>query len=124
MLIKGLWSHIGQKSSINEASRESVADTGLMCRNIHTLRPPFVEHVTPEDVHAAALQYDRKIAGMRAPSAANIEAFDAAVEAVGAATAQLLESLVLRPSTSKHAREFANHTAHARAHAAGTAHPH
>jgi hypothetical protein len=88
-----------------------------MCRNIHTLRPPFVEQVTPEDVHAAALQYVRKIAGMRAPSAANIEAFDSAVDAVSDATAHLLDALVVRPSTSKHAREFANHTAHARAHA-------
>ncbi len=88
-----------------------------MCRNIHTLRPPFVEHVTPEDVHAAALQYVRKIAGMRNPAAANVAAFDDAVDAVTAATQQLLESLVLRPTTSKHAREFANHTAHAKAHA-------
>jgi hypothetical protein len=85
-----------------------------MCRNIHTLRPPFVEHVTPEDVQAAAVQYVRKIAGMRNPSTANAAAFDEAVSAVTAATAQLLDSLVLRPSTSKHAREFANHTAHAK----------
>jgi len=91
-----------------------------MCRNIHTLRPPFVEHVTPEDVQAAALQYVRKISGMRAPSSANVAAFDEAVDAVTAATAALLDNLVLRPSTSKHAKEFANHTAHARA--ADTAH--
>jgi hypothetical protein len=95
-----------------------------MCRNIHTLRPPFVEHVTPEDVDAAALQYVRKIAGMRAPSSANAAAFDEAVQAVSAATAQLLETLVLRPSTSKHARELANHTAHAQAHAAKAPHAH
>ncbi len=86
-----------------------------MCRNIHTLRPPFVEHVTPDDIRAAALQYVRKISGMRAPSATNAAAFEQAVEAVTAASAELLDSLVLRPSTSKHAREFANHTAHARA---------
>ncbi len=95
-----------------------------MCRNIHTLRPPFVEHVTPEDVDAAALQYVRKIAGMRVPSGANAAAFDAAVQAVSAATAKLLDELVLRPTTSKHAREFANHTAHAQAHAAKTPHTH
>jgi hypothetical protein len=94
----------------------------LMCRNIHTLRPPFVEHVTPDDMHAAALQYVRKISGMRAPSTANTEAFDEAVQAVTAATQQLLDSLVLRPSTSKHAKEFANHTAHAKAHVEGAEH--
>jgi hypothetical protein len=95
-----------------------------MCRNIHTLRPPFVEQVTPEDVQAAALQYVRKIAGMRVPSTANAAAFEEAVDAVSAATAHLLDTLVLRPSTSKHAREFANHTAHARAHQDGTPHAH
>ncbi len=87
-----------------------------MCRSIQTLRPPFVEQVTEADMHAAALQYVRKIAGMRAPSAANAEVFEQAVEAVAAATEQLLAGLVLRPTTSKHAREHANHTAHAHPH--------
>ncbi len=67
-----------------------------MCRSIKTLRPPMTEAVTDEDVRAAALQYVRKIAGMRAPSAANTEAFDAAVDEVAASTQQLLDSLVLR----------------------------
>ncbi|MCW2500100.1 MAG: hypothetical protein JWN87_1776 [Frankiales bacterium] len=52
--------------------------------------------VTDADVQAAALQYVRKIAGMRAPSAANTEAFDAAVSAVAESTQQLLDALVLR----------------------------
>jgi hypothetical protein len=52
--------------------------------------------VTDADVQAAALQYVRKIAGMRAPSAANTEAFDAAVSAVAQSTQQLLDALVLR----------------------------
>ena len=85
-----------------------------MCRNIHTLRPPFVENVTDYDIEAAALQYVRKVAGMRAPSAANAEAFQHAVDAVAAATSTLLDQLVLRPSTSKHARQYANATAHKR----------
>ncbi|MGD9957165.1 MAG: DUF2277 domain-containing protein, partial [Candidatus Nanopelagicales bacterium] len=50
------------------------------------------------DVRAAALQYVRKIAGMRAPSAANREAFDRAVEDIAHSTAHLLEDLVVRPS--------------------------
>jgi hypothetical protein len=83
-----------------------------MCRNIHTLRAPFVENVTDYDINAAALQYVRKVAGMTKPSAANAEAFQHAVDHVAAATAELLNSLVLRPSTSKHARPVANATAH------------
>ena len=68
-----------------------------MCRSIKTLRPPMAEAVTDEDVRAAALQYVRKIAGMRAPSAANAGAFDAAVHAVASTTQALLDALVLRP---------------------------
>jgi hypothetical protein len=69
-----------------------------MCRSIKTLRPPMATEVGPEDVHAAALQYVRKISGFRAPSARNREAFDAAVEAVAAATQQLLDELEVRPA--------------------------
>lgn len=54
----------------------------------------------PEDVHAAALQYVRKISGFRAPSARNREAFDAAVAAVAAATQQLLDEIEVRPAPS------------------------
>ena len=67
-----------------------------VCRSIKTLRPPFTDEVGPDEVAAAALQYVRKIAGMRAPSQANTEAFNAAVEDVAAATQRLLDGLVLR----------------------------
>jgi hypothetical protein len=67
-----------------------------MCRSIKTLRPPYTEEVTSDDVHAAALQYVRKISGFRAPSRANAEAFERAVEAVAAATDALLDDLQLR----------------------------
>lgn len=69
-----------------------------MCRSIKTLRPPMADTVTDEDVHAAALQYVRKVAGMRAPSAANTEAFETAVSAVASSTQELLDALVLRPA--------------------------
>ena len=69
-----------------------------MCRSIKTLRPPYTEEVGPDDVRAAALQYVRKIAGMRSPSVANAEVFDQAVEQVAAATRELLDGLVLRPT--------------------------
>ncbi len=75
-----------------------------MCRSIKTLRPPYSEDVTPEDVHAAALQYVRKIAGMRQPAAVNQVAFDRAVHEVVAVTQTLLDGLVVRapraPSTA------------------------
>ncbi|MDA2807795.1 DUF2277 domain-containing protein [Nocardiopsis suaedae] len=63
-----------------------------MCRNIrrlHNMEPP----VTDEEVRAAALQYVRKVSGSTAPSAKNREAFDRAVEAVAAATAELMDEL-------------------------------
>ena len=72
-----------------------------MCRSIKTLRPPYVEQLTPDDVRAAALQYVRKVAGMRQPSAANHEVFEAAVNDITAATSALLAGLTVRaPSRS------------------------
>jgi hypothetical protein len=64
-----------------------------MCRNIRTLynfEPPASE----EEVRGAALQYVRKISGFTKPSQANAEAFDRAVDAVTAVSAQLLAELV------------------------------
>ena len=73
-----------------------------MCRSIKTLRPPYAEVVTDDDVRAAALQYVRKISGFRAPAARNSAAFEAAVDEVAAATARLLDSLQLgSPATSR-----------------------
>lgn len=69
-----------------------------MCRSIQTLRPPFVDAASDEQVRAAALQYVRKISGFRAPSRANAQVFDAAVDAVAEATARLLASLEVRPA--------------------------
>jgi hypothetical protein len=67
-----------------------------MCRSIKTLRPPYAEVVTDADVHAAALQYVRKISGFRAPAARNAAAFDQAVAEVAAATARLLDAIEVR----------------------------
>ncbi|MEW2132634.1 DUF2277 domain-containing protein [Streptomyces sp. NPDC005435] len=68
-----------------------------MCRSIRTLRPPVLPgEATEDDIHAAALQYVRKISGFRAPAAHNREAFDRAVAAVAEATAELLDSLEVR----------------------------
>jgi hypothetical protein len=64
-----------------------------MCRSIHTLYN-FEPPATRDEVHAAALQYVRKISGFNKPSQANEEAFDRAVEAVAAASERLLGELV------------------------------
>lgn len=70
-----------------------------MCRSIKTLRPPYVEAATPDDTHAAALQFVRKVAGMRKPSTANQAAFDEAVRDITAATERLLSQLSVRTAT-------------------------
>jgi len=64
-----------------------------MCRNIHQLHN-FEPPATSAEIQAAALQYVRKVAGATRPSQANQAAFDRAVAAVAAATADLLGELV------------------------------
>jgi hypothetical protein len=64
-----------------------------MCRNIRTLYN-YEPSATDEEVRAAALQYVRKVSGFNKPSKANAEAFDEAVEAVAAISAELLDRLV------------------------------
>ena len=64
-----------------------------MCRNIRPLNN-FEPPATTDEVHAAALQYVRKVAGTTKPSAANQEAFDRAVDEVAHATRHLLDALV------------------------------
>jgi hypothetical protein len=63
-----------------------------MCRNITELRglePP----ATDDEVEAAALQYVRKVSGLRQPPAAATEAFAAAVADVADATRRLLAAV-------------------------------
>jgi len=64
-----------------------------MCRSIrplHNYDPP----TTASEVEEAALQYVRKISGMRKPARANQEAFDHAVAAVTEASLHLLDLLL------------------------------
>ncbi len=63
-----------------------------MCRNIRTLHN-FDPPATREEIHAAAVQYVRKISGSTKPSQANQAAFDAAVTEVATTTARLLGAL-------------------------------
>jgi hypothetical protein len=67
-----------------------------MCRSIQTLRPPFHDEPTAEEIRAAALQYVRKISGFRTPAAHNAQAFDHAVDTIAAETERLLNGLVVR----------------------------
>lgn len=63
-----------------------------MCRNIKPLfnfEPP----VSEDEVHAAALQFVRKISGFSAPSKANEATFQAAVDEIAAAARKLLDNL-------------------------------
>jgi len=63
-----------------------------MCRNIRTLfnfEPP----VTNEEIHAAAMQFVRKVSGFNKPSKANEAALAAAVDKIAAISRGLLDSL-------------------------------
>lgn len=64
-----------------------------MCRNIKQLFN-FDPPATEDEVHAASLQFVRKISGFTAPSKANEEAFHLAVDEVAAVAQKLLDSLV------------------------------
>jgi hypothetical protein len=66
-----------------------------MCRNIKPLAN-FEPPATDDEVHAAALQFVRKISGTTRPSRANEEAFNRAVEEITEAARRLVDSLELR----------------------------
>lgn len=84
-----------------------------MCRNIRPLFN-FDPPVTPEEVRGASLQFVRKISGFHKPSKANEPAFNAAIEEVARASAQLLQSL----ETNAPPRNREEEAARARARAA------
>jgi hypothetical protein len=65
-----------------------------MCRSIKVLRRREAA-ATGDEVTAAALQFVRKISGMRKPSKANQDAFDRAVVEISASSNRLLEALGL-----------------------------
>lgn len=63
-----------------------------MCRSIKTLAN-FEPPATDEEIHAAALQFVRKLSGTNRPSRANQEAFDRAVDDVTQVATRLIHSL-------------------------------
>lgn len=64
-----------------------------MCRNIHTLHN-FEPAANDDEIHAAALQYVRKISGTTKPSKANADAFERAVHDIAHVTQHLLDDLI------------------------------
>lgn len=83
-----------------------------MCRNIRVLFN-FDPASTDADVHAAALQYVRKVSGYAKPSVANREAFETAVDEIARATSTLLDTLVTTAPARSREQELAK--AHERA---------
>jgi hypothetical protein len=63
-----------------------------MCRNIKILFN-FDPPTTPEEIHAASLQFVRKISGFHKPSKANEDTFLAAVDEIAGISTRLLRSL-------------------------------
>ncbi len=83
-----------------------------MCRNIKQLYN-FEPHATNDEVHAAALQFVRKISGMNKPSQVNEEVFNQAVHQIAHISQHLLEDL--ETSALPKNREVEAAKAHARA---------
>ena len=63
-----------------------------MCRNIKPLFN-FDPPPSQDEIRAAAVQYVRKVSGFNKPSKVNEAAFDAAVDAITRASAELLDAL-------------------------------
>lgn len=84
-----------------------------MCRNIKTLFN-FDPPATDDEIRAASLQFVRKLSGATKPSKVNEAAFERAIDAVAAASHELLDSL----TTSAPAKDRELEAAKARARAA------
>ena len=64
-----------------------------MCRNIKTLFN-FDPPATDEEIHAASVQFVRKLSGFTKPSKANEDVFEKAVDDVAKIARKLIDSLV------------------------------
>ena len=92
------WSDRGQ-GQVRRARHEVVFvvtswlfDNDDMCRNIKTLFN-FDPPATDEEIRAASLQFVRKLSGFNAPSRANEDAYNRAIEEVAAVARRLIDSL-------------------------------
>ena len=75
-----------------------------MCRNIKVLAN-FEPPATEDEVHAAALQFVRKISGTTHPSRANEAAFNRAVAEITESARRLIESLDIKAPPRDRAEE-------------------
>ena len=83
-----------------------------MCRNIRTLfnfEPP----VSDDEIHAAALQFIRKVSGFNKPSHANEAAFLFSVHEIARISRNLLQSLETNAPPKNRAEEIARARARA-----------
>ena len=85
-----------------------------MCRNIRPLFN-FDPPVTEDEIHAASLQFVRKISGFHKPSRANEASFQAAVEEIADASARLLNALATSAGPRNREEEAAKAKARASA---------
>ena len=83
-----------------------------MCRNIKTLFN-FDPPVTDEEIHAAALQFVRKVSGFTKPSKANEAAFLFSVDEIARISSNLLKSLETNAPPKNRAEEIARARARA-----------
>lgn len=77
-----------------------------MCRNIKPLfnfEPPATE----AEIHAAALQFVRKVSGFTHPSTTNQQAFEKAVDEIASVTQKLLGRLETKAPSRDRAVEAA-----------------
>ncbi len=77
-----------------------------MCRNIkrlYNLDPTSSD----DEIRASALQYVRKVSGMRTPSAANADAFELAVDQIAQVTRRLLRDELQTRATPRSREEEA-----------------
>jgi hypothetical protein len=83
-----------------------------MCRNIKTLFN-FDPPTTDEEIHAASLQFVRKISGFNKPSKANEAVFLAAIDEISGVSRRLLRSLETEAAPKNREEEAAKAKARA-----------
>ena len=89
-----------------------------MCRNVRPLNN-FAPPARDDEVHAAALQYVRKVAGTTKPSQANQAVFDQAVREIAHLTRHLVDDLVTTAPPKNREDEAVKARARAQARYAG-----
>ncbi len=75
-----------------------------MCRNIRVLHH-FDPPSTPDEIRAAAVQYVRKVAGVKRPAKEDVAELEKAIKAITEATTRLLANLPERGAVRTRERE-------------------